>query len=79
MRKTEQTQRSAVQTISRLRDLSQDDRLRKLNLMSLQQRRDRGNMTVISKLMMGKDYLDTTDLLVWDTREMREREKKKYF
>ena len=28
-------------------------------------------MIVIYKLMMGKDYLDREDLLVWDTRETR--------
>ena len=57
--------------VPRLRDFAYEDRLRELNLLSLEQRRERGDMIAIYKLMTGKDYLDRKDLLVWDTRETR--------
>ncbi len=36
---------------------SHEDRLRELNLLSLEQQRERGDMIVIHKLITGKDYL----------------------
>ncbi len=39
-------------------DLTYEDRLRELNLLSFEQGRDRGDLIAIYKLLMAKDYLN---------------------
>ena len=67
----ERIQRAATKMVLRLKDFTYEERLRELNLLSLEKRRERGDLIMIYKLMMDKDYVDRKDLLVWDTRETR--------
>lgn len=62
--------------VLRLKDLTYEDRLRELNLLSREQQRERGDMIVLYKLMMNKDCLDREDILLWDIREMRRHGRK---
>ena len=71
VRKIERILRAATKMIPRLRDMTYENRLQELNILSLEQRRERGDMIAIYKLMTGKDYIDREELLVWDSRETR--------
>lgn len=47
--------------VLRLKNLTYKDRLRESNLLSLEQRRGRGNMIVIYKIMIDNYHLDRED------------------
>ena len=56
--------------VLRLNDWTYEDRLKELNLLSLEQR-ERQNMIAIYKLMIYKDCLDREELPLFETKETR--------
>ena len=71
IRKIERIQRAATKLVPSLRDLSYEDRLKKLKLPTLQQRRERGDLIAIYRALKGKDKVDKDDLFVRDSRDTR--------
>ena len=61
VKNVERVQRRATKTISNMRHLNYEHRLRKLNIPSLQHRRKRGDMIYAYKLFTGKLDLEPTD------------------
>ena len=65
--KLEKVQRRATKLIPSLRNKSYEDRLRELNLYSLEKRRVRGDMIEVWKIMKGKENVDRASLFTLDT------------
>ena len=76
IRKIERIQRAATKMVPSLRDLTYEERLAKLNLPSLEERRERGDLITVYKAMREMEKIDRDDLFVWDTRETRGHGKK---
>ena len=72
IKKIESIQRGATMLISHLKDNTNEDRLRDLELPSLIYRRRRGDMILMFKVMNGLVRMDTSDLFtparLWHTR-----------
>ena len=47
-----------------------------LDLTTLEQRRERGDLITVYRVMKGLEELDREDLLIWDTTETRGHGKK---
>ena len=62
IKKLERVQRAATRWVPTLRELNYEERLRKLNLPSLEERRTRGDMITIYKCMTNKEKLDVENL-----------------
>ena len=71
IRKIERIQRAATKMVPSLRDLSYDDRLKRLELPTLQQRRERGDLIAIYRSLKGKDQVDREDLFMLDSRDTK--------
>ena len=76
IKKLERIQRAATKLAPTLSDLSYEERLERLRLPTLEQRRERGDLLAIYRNMKNMEILDRDDLLDWDTRESRGHEKK---
>lgn len=50
--------------VSSLRDVYYEERLLKLNLLTLVQRRERGDLIAVYRLMKGMEKLDKEDLVM---------------
>ena len=74
--KLERIQRDATKMIPSLRDLPYEERLLRLDLMSLEQRRIRGDLIAMFRLTEGLEKLDREDLIVRDERTTRGHGKK---
>ena len=69
--KIERIQRAATKLVPGLRDLSYQERLQRLNLPTLEDRRERGDLITVYKALKGMGKVDREDLFIWDTRETR--------
>ena len=58
IQKLERVQRHATRMVPELRDLSYDERLKELDLPTLEQRRERGDMITVFKFMKGFDKVN---------------------
>ena len=63
----ERIQRTATRLAPSLINLTYEERLDKLGLISLEKRRERGDLIAMYRTMNGMDKLDWDDLFVWDT------------
>ena len=66
LRKLERVQRAATKLVPDLRDLEYQERLKVLNLPTLEERRKRGDMIQMYKCVMGMDRIDRDDFVVRD-------------
>lgn len=76
IKKLERIQRAATKLAPSLINKSYEERLLELNLTTLEQRRERGDLIAIYRVMMGMEELDREDLINWDTRDTRGHGKK---
>lgn len=65
--KLEKIQRSVTRLVPSLREMSYEGRLEKLNLPSLKERRERGDMIMMYKCTLGLVKLDKDDIITRDT------------
>lgn len=72
----EKVQRRATKVVPELRDKSYEDRLRNLNLPSLQHRRRRGDMIYAYKIMTGKVKMKANEIFTMANRTMRSHQYK---
>ena len=70
IRKVERVQRAATKMVPELRELSYSDRLRELELPTLESRRERGDLISVYKMVNGLDRIGE-DLLKFDTGSTR--------
>ena len=69
----------AMKIVPELRGMTYKERLRTLDLPTLEQRRDRGDLIQIYKVMNGMDVVDNEELLLRDeviSRSIRDHTKK---
>ena len=59
--KLEKVQRAVTRWVPELRNLSYEDRLEKLKLPKLEDRRTRGDMIMMYKCLMGREKIDMED------------------
>ncbi len=52
-------------------DKTYEERLLALNLSTLEQRRERGDLITVYRMMKGMKDLNRDDLITWDTRNTR--------
>ena len=71
IRKLERIQRAASKLPPNLRNQSYEERLRALNLTTLEQRRKRGDLIAVYRSRNGLEKFDNEDLMIWDTRVTR--------
>ena len=71
IRKIESIQRVATKMVISLERLTYDERLQRLGLPTLEERRERGDLITVYKHMTGMEKLDREDWMVWDDREGR--------
>lgn len=76
IRKLERIQRATTKLAPELSELTCEERLSKLELPTLEQRRERGDLLTIYRIMKNMEILDREDLLIWDTRNTRGHGKK---
>ena len=79
MRKLERIQRIATKMVPEMRDLTYEERLKEMKLPTLEERRERGDLITIYKLVNGLEKTDRRDLLLRGEREagyMRGHKKK---
>ena len=76
IKKLERIQRAATKLAPTLSELQYKERLERLGLPTLEQRRERGDLLTIYRIMKNMETLDREDLLNWDTRESRGHGKK---
>ena len=69
--KLEKVQRAATKWVPTLRDLSYEERLQKLNLPKLEERRIRGDMIMMYKCTMEKEHVDVEDLFTKGNTTLR--------
>ena len=69
--KLEKVQRAATRWVPTLRELSYEERLEKLNLPKLEERRVRGDMIMMYKCMTDKEQLDVEDLFTRGNTSLR--------
>ena len=67
----ERVQRRATRMVPNLRQLEYADRLRRLNLPSMQHRRRRGDMIFTYKIMTGKMKIKASEILTTNSRTLR--------
>ena len=72
----EKVQRRATKVVPELKNLTYEDRLRRLNLPSLQHRRRRGDMIFAYKIMTGKVNLEPKKIFTMANRTMRSHQYK---
>ncbi len=78
----ERIQRAATKLPETLRDHIYEERLEKLGLITLERRRERGDLIALHRMQEGLEKLDREDLLVRERTETRgnsKKLKKKFF
>lgn len=76
IKKLERIQRAATKMTPSLTDLSYEERLERLGLATLEERRRRGDLITLYKYMKGIEWTDRENLLVKDEGERRGHGKK---
>jgi hypothetical protein len=76
IRKIERIQRVATKMIPGLAEQTYEERLEKLGLLSLEKRRERGDLIAVYKGITGMERFDREDMFVRDTRSTRGHSKK---
>ncbi len=76
VRKLERIQRAATKLPESLRDYTYKERLERLDLTTLERRRERGDLIMIYRLQEGMENLDREDLMVCDYCGIRGNSKK---
>ena len=76
IRKLERVQRAATKMVPELQDLTYEERLTRMELSSLEKRRERGDLIAMYRLIKGIDKLDRYDLLIMNERDTRGHGKK---
>ena len=71
IRKLERIQRATTKLAPELSELTYEERLSKLELPTLEQRRERGDLLTIYRIMKNMEILDREDLPIWDTRNTK--------
>ena len=64
IKKIEKVQRAATRWVPSLRDLSYEERLAKLQLPTLEERRKRGDMIMLYKCVEGKEKIDRNEYII---------------
>ncbi len=76
VRKLERIQRAATKLPESLRDYTYEERLERLDLTTLERRRERGDLVMMYILQKGLENLDREDLMVRDGSGSRGNSKK---
>ncbi len=76
IRKLERSQRATTKMVPALRDLPYEERLEKLNLLTLESRMERGDLIAIYRASDEWEKVDRSDLFLWNARNMRGHGKK---
>ena len=76
IRKLERIQRAATKLPETLRELAYEERLERLGLETLEQRRERGDLIALYRIQEGLEKLDREDLVEHEGRETRGNSKK---
>ena len=76
IKKLERIQRAATKMAPSMTDLTYEERLNRLGLTTLEERRKRGDLITVYKHMVGMEKLDRDDWIVWDEGEQRGHGKK---
>ena len=76
IRKVERIQRAATKLPETLRDCTYEERLEKLGLITLEKRRERGDLIALYRIQEGLEKIDREDLVVRDGMETRGNSKK---
>ena len=76
--KIEKVQRAATRWVPSLRDFSYEERLERLNLPTLEERRKRGDMIMLYKCTTGKEKIDMDDYITYGKSTSRGHSKKLY-
>ena len=71
IRKVERIQRATMRLAPTLSELTYEERLLRLGLPTLEQRRERGDLLAIYRIMKNMEILEREDLLNWETRNTR--------
>ena len=71
IRKLERIQRTATKMIPELQDLSYEERLEEIGLPTLQERRERGDLITMFKLVNNMEKIDRDDLVMKVEEEER--------
>ena len=64
VKKLEKIQRTATRMVPELKDLEYEDRLKERRLLTLQDRRERGDLITMYKIISGKEKIDRQDLMI---------------
>ena len=77
-RKLERIQRVSAKMVPELRELTHEDRLKEMGLPTLQEKRERGDLITLYKIVNGMKKLYTQNLVMMEeeTRQMRGHSKK---
>ncbi len=76
--KLEKVQRAATRWVPSLRDLSYEERLKKLQLPTLTERREIGDMIMLYKCVEGMEKIDVKEYVVPNQSSLRGHSKKLY-
>ena len=71
IRKLERVQRAATKMTPELQDLPYEERLARMQLTTLEKRRERGDMIILFRLLNGMENIDRGDLYEMNVRETR--------
>ncbi len=77
IKKIEKAQRAATRWVSSLRDLSYEERLKKLQLSTLTERRERGDMIMLYKCVEGIEKKDINEYVIPKRTQKATQEKAK--
>ena len=76
VKKLEKVQRSITRMVPSLRDLKYEERLERLGLPTLEDRRERGDMIMMYRCVRGLENIDKEDMIIRDTGITRGHEYK---
>ena len=64
IRKLERLQRMATKMVPELAEMTYEERLKEMNLLTLEQRRERGDLIQVYKLLNGLDEVDNEQMML---------------